>query len=119
MCQTVQFPSSPLCLDISPIETMVAIGGINQKLCIYERNNERINSKSARQLKHHAHNVVAVKFWPDGSLCLSGSWDGKVVIWDTKLCVVKQMLTVNLPPLPQYVFPTQVSTRIEISRDIT
>ena len=108
MCQTVQFPSSPLCLAISPTESKIAMGGINQKLCIYERANERIDKMSVKELKHHAHNVVVIKFWPDSSLCLSGSWDGKVVIWDTFSCVVKQILTLDLPPLPQYVFPTQV-----------
>lgn len=108
MCQTVQFPSSILCLAISPCESMIALGGINQKLLIYKRAKGRIISASAKQLKYHAHNVVSVKFWPDSALLISGSWDGKVVIWDTSLCEVKQILSLHLPPLPQYVFPMQV-----------
>lgn len=37
-----------------------------------------------------------------------GSWDGKIILWDTHTGNVKQLLSLQLPPLPQYVFAIQV-----------
>ena len=85
-------------------------GGLNQKLSIFRRDSQknRIITTSVRHLKHHAHNISTLKFYPDGSLLVSGSWDGKVIIWDTFHGTIKQLLSVMRPPLPLYVFPIQV-----------
>ena len=68
-----------------------------------------------KHLKQHAHNISTLKFYPDGSLLVSGSWDGKVIIWDSFYGQVKQVLSVIRPPLPLYVFPIQILS-LDINR---
>ena len=67
---------------------------------------EQIDQKS-RHLLGHLHSIVGLKFWPDGSLIVSASYDGRIHISDPYVCEIRQVLTLDYP-LPKFVFKYEV-----------
>jgi len=108
MSQTINFPFGLNCVAWSPNGRMVAFGGSSQKIHIYQKNiGGLIQEHKMEFLLGHLHSVINMKFWPDGSLLISASFDGRVHISDPHTGELKQILTLYYP-LPNYVFPCQM-----------
>jgi WD40 repeat protein len=111
MSQTISFPSAMHCCAWSSQGGLTAFGGASRKVYIHRKVNHKISKEMVLKLSGHLHNVVSLKFWPDGALLVSASWDARIHIWDSYTGQLKQILSFY-HPLPQLLFPSQVSFRI-------
>jgi len=68
----------PLCVAISPDATLIASGGTDAALTVWDR----ASGKQLRRLSGHSGAIGAVDFSPDDKLLSSASADGSVRIWD-------------------------------------
>ena len=114
MSSTITFPFAVNCFAWSPIGTLLAFGGNCQKIHLYQKEiGGPIKNSAMEHLIGHLHNVIKLKFWPDGSLLMSAAYDGRIHISDPYTGALKQILTLHFP-LSNYVFPCQVNFKVLI-----
>ena len=74
--------------------------------CYRKEQNESLLAPYKDLIGHH-HNITCVKFWPDGSLLLSGSVDSILILWNPYTGEKKQTFS-YYPTIPKYIFNMQV-----------
>ena len=107
MKNTINFPFSVNCFAWSPNAKLVAFGGNCQKIYLHHKSIGGSIHQKSRHLLGHLHSIVGLKFWPDGSLIVSASYDGRIHISDPYVCEIRQVLTLDYP-LPKFVFKYEV-----------
>ncbi len=64
--------------EFSPDGRLVAVGGFDRNVCLYEVQTGRLIS----ELRGHTDSVRRVKFLRDGRSLLTGSFDGTIRVWN-------------------------------------
>lgn len=77
---TWEMPDAVTTLEISPDDSLVAVGLAGGGLHFYERKTGYL----LRELDGHRGGVIALEFSSDGSYLASGGGDGVVVVWGVK-----------------------------------
>jgi hypothetical protein len=67
-----------LSADLSPDQSMVAVGGSNRLVRIYAT----ADGSKVREMKKHTEWVTALEFSPDGVLLATGDRNGGLVVWE-------------------------------------
>ncbi len=77
--EIASFPYAIRSLSLSTMKQLLAIGGFNEQVVIWDLRSQQY----AHSLAAHCEDQRCVRFSPDGSKLLSGGRDGGITVWDT------------------------------------
>src|SRR6185369_2322876 len=81
-----------LWLTFSPDGRLLAVANLDGGIHLLEFPSGRV----VTELKGHAMGCSRALFFPDGKTLVTGSWDGKIKLWDCN--TYQELITLPLPP---------------------